>query len=177
MMNTGNTQAISGLAGETIALGLLMLHYDSVCSASNAQLKWDLVLPIQNDCIRIQVKKITTRIEFTQRVRGGLNELTGESAYGITQRVDNRYTQENCDVLLGIAIDRDTMQFATHFIPTKVSDELNVDSVSTKKLYFTKNILNEIHLVKDDAYCDEFYSKMSDSSKNNSNSLEFFMPT
>ena len=144
----GKQASIDGFAHEHIVVGILMKKFQNVSLVDLPLSPYDIIIAQESadgeEIIRIQVKTARKSLKFIGGTRGGIDR---------TYKSDiKKYRQstKTSDVIIGVYPDINT--FDLYIFPTFWVELIQQDSISLKKIAFTKNNFQLIRLCKEYDY-------------------------
>ncbi len=140
----GKQASIDGFAHEHIVVGILMKRFQNVSLVDLPLSPYDIIIAQEStngeEIIRIQVKTARKNLKFIGGTRGGIDR---------TYKSDiKKYRQstKTSDVIIGVQPNNNT--FDLYIFPTFWVELIHQDSISLKKIAFTKNNFKLISLCK-----------------------------
>ena len=155
----GKLDSIKGAGNELLVLGSLIYSYPNTMMSSSAQTAHDLIIHISSkQNIRAQVKTVNKSGSIP--LKGG-GRSGADANYGGKGTINKTYlySTENCDLIIGVKF-LSIGNFELYFIPGLVLDKLKQQSISIRKIEFTKNDLSVIEKCLDEDYADIFFKKL-----------------
>ncbi len=142
----GKQASIDGFAHEHIVVGILMKKFQNVSLVDLPLSPYDIIIAKreENDkehIIRIQVKTAKKNLKFTGGTRGGVDRSYKSDIKKYRQ------SRKTSDIIIGIQPNENS--FDLYIFPTFWVELLNQDSISLRKIVFTKNNFTLIELCKE----------------------------
>ena len=155
----GKLDSIKGAGNELLVLGSLIYSYPNTMMSSSAQTAHDLIIHISSkQNIRAQVKTVNKNGSIP--LKGG-GRSGADANYGGQGTINKTYlySTQNCDLIIGVNF-LSVGNFELYFIPGLVLDKLKQQSISIRKIEFTKNDLSIIEKCLDESYANIFFEKL-----------------
>ncbi|MEW5816272.1 MAG: hypothetical protein AB1798_12855 [Spirochaetota bacterium] len=143
----GRKASVDGFAHEHIVVGILMKKYQNVSLVDLPLSPYDIIIVFKDEeekenIIRAQVKTAGKSISFTGGSRGGVDRIYKSDVKTYRQ------STITSDVVIGLhpsGID----SFELYFVPTKLVEMLEQNSISLSKISFLKNNYDFLEHCKD----------------------------
>jgi hypothetical protein len=155
----GKLDSIKGAGNELLVLGSLIYSYPNTMMSSSAQTAHDLIIHINSKKnIRAQVKTVNKNGSIP--LKGG-GRSGADANYGGKGTINKiyLYSTENCDLIIGVNY-LSVGHFELYFVPGLVLDKLQQQSISIRKIQFTKNDLSIVEKCLDDSYAEIFLEEL-----------------
>lgn len=153
----GREGAVKGFAYEHIAVGILMLRYQNVSLVDLPLSPYDMIIVRKTsngeDFIRAQVKTANKKISFTGGLRGGKDRQYKSNVKKYRQ------STETSDVVIGV-YEEENNTYSLFFVPTKLIEILNQDSISLNKIEDLKNNYDVLENCKNYEYVQNLAEKI-----------------
>lgn len=157
--NSGKEASIRGLANELVVLGILLPEFPEAMLAAHQNSSHDMIIPVSHeDFVRVQIKTSQKSISLGGGSRGGIDRTY---LAGINNPKTYRYTTENTDLIIGIKQLDGLGRYDLYFVPSKVVELIDQQSISVNKVGFTKNDINIIKICKDPSYIQEYMNYLN----------------